>query len=252
MTMIAEIGTAARGAWETALSLFYPDACQVCGGQRATASGGYVCPNCWQNLRFIRPPFCERCGLPFEGAITTSFECANCREMKLYFVRARSVIAAKGMALELIHRYKYQRALWFEPLFASLLIVEAAPVLRQENWDLIVPVPLHPLKQAEREFNQAERLARRLARATDIPISTKLVRRVEPTRTQTRLTRAERAQNVHRAFAPIDGARCDGRRVVLIDDVLTTGATTSACARVLKDCGADEVCVWTLARGLLH
>jgi ComF family protein len=172
--------------------------------------------------------------------------------MQLHFVRARSVIAAKGMALELIHRYKYHRALWFEPLFASLLLGEAAPVLRQEGWDLIVPVPLHPLKQAEREFNQAERLARRLSRATDIPLATNLVCRVEPTRSQTRLSRAERSQNVHRAFAPVDVARCDGRRVVLLDDVLTTGATTSACAKVLKDCGAAEVCVWTLARGLLH
>jgi competence protein ComFC len=250
--MVAEFFTAARGAWDTALSLFYPDACQVCGRERATAHEGYLCPKCWQNLRFIRPPFCERCGLPFEGAITTSFECANCHEMELQFVRARSVIAAKGIALELIHRYKYERALWFEPLFASLLIGEAAPVLRQEGWDLLVPVPLHPTKKAEREFNQAERLARRLGRATAIPVATRLVRRVEPTRTQTRLTRAERAQNVRRAFAPINGARCEGLRVVLIDDVLTTGATTSACAKVLKECGAAEVCVWTLARGLLH
>jgi len=250
--MVSEILTTAHGAWDTALSLFYPDACQVCGREHATAREGYVCSKCWQNLRFIRPPFCDRCGLPFEGAITTSFECANCREMELHFVRARSVIAAKGMALELIHRYKYQRAVWFEPLFASLLIGEAAPLLRQQGWDLIVPVPLHPMKQAEREFNQAERLARHLGGATDIPISTNLVRRVEPTRSQTRLARAERAQNVHRAFAPVDGARCDGRRIVLLDDVLTTGSTTSACAKVLKDCGAVEVCVWTLARGLLH
>ena len=250
--MVSEVFTATCGAWDTALSLFYPDACQVCGHERATAREGYVCAKCWQNLRFIRPPFCERCGLPFEGAITTSFECTNCREMELHFVRARSVIAAKGMALELIHRYKYNRAEWLEPFFASLLISEAAPRLRQEGWDLIVPVPLHRLKQAEREFNQAERLARHLARSTGIPVLTRLVRRVEPTRSQTRLTRAERAQNVHRAFDPIDGARCDGRRIVLVDDVLTTGATTSACAKVLKSCGAAEVCVWTLARGLLH
>ena len=250
--MASDLLTAARGAWDTALSLFYPDACQVCGVERATAGEGYVCSKCWQNLRFIRRPFCERCGLPFEGEITTKFECANCHEMELHFVRARSVIAAKGMALDLIHRYKYERALWFEPLFANLLINESAPVLRQEGWDLIVPVPLHPAKQAEREFNQAERLARRLARAIDLPVSTKLIRRIEPTLTQTRLTRAERAQNVQRAFAPIDGAQCKGRRVVIIDDVLTTGATTSACGRVLKECGAADVCVWTLARGLLH
>jgi ComF family protein len=171
--------------------------------------------------------------------------------MELHFSSARSAVAAGGMVLEVIHRYKYQRALWFEPFLADLLSREAAPVLRGGNWDWIVPVPLHPAKQREREFNQAERLARRLGEAVKIPVNTRLLKRVEPTRTQTTLSRLERAANVRRAFALRDSKqRLKDKRIVLLDDVFTTGATTSACARVLREAGAGEVCVWTVARGL--
>ena len=157
------------------------------------------------------------------------------------------------MILELIHRYKYQRALWLEPFLAGLLIRNASPILRAEKWDVIVPVPLHPIKKNEREFNQAERLARRLSSASQLPLRKDLLCRVARTRTQTKLSRAERAANVHRAFACKKGAAAlKGKRVVLVDDVLTTGATTSACARVLRAAGAADVCVWTVARGLLH
>jgi ComF family protein len=149
-----------------------------------------------------------------------------------------------------IHRYKYQRALWFEPFLAELLIQAARPALRGQNRDVIVPVPLHPAKQRQREFNQAERLARRLGAATQIPVNRRLLRRVVPTRTQTLLSRPERLANVRNAFAMRDGQRLNGERIVLLDDVFTTGATTSACAKVLMAAGAGEVCVWTLARGV--
>jgi len=113
-----------------------------------------------------------------------------------------------------------------------------------------VPIPLHATKEREREFNQAERLARRLSRATGIPVARGLVRRVVATRTQTRLSREERIANVRHAFAMGKGKRLDGERIVLLDDVFTTGATSSACARVLRAAGAGEVCVWTVARGI--
>ena len=152
--------------------------------------------------------------------------------------------------LEAIHRFKYQRALWFENFLADLLVREAAPVLRGQNWNFIAPVPLYPLKQREREFNQAEILARHLSAATKIPLNIKLLRRVSATMTQTLLTREQRAKNMRGAFAICNGIKLNGERVVLVDDVFTTGATTSACARALRAAGAGEVCVWTVARGL--
>ena len=235
---------------KTGLGLFYPEICQLCHERRAEPRDGLVCRPCWSHVRFIRPPFCERCGLPFHGAITTTFECTNCREMELHFSSARSAVVAKSVVLEAIHRYKYFHALWFEPFLADLLVREAAAALQRENWHYIAPVPLHPLKQREREFNQAERLAIRLSQATKIPLDKKSLRRVTPTATQTLLTREQRARNMKNAFAVRPGVRLAGRRIVLVDDVFTTGATTSACARALRKAGAEEVCVWTVARGL--
>ncbi len=242
---------AAVNPWiEAALGFIYPQVCQLCGSQRATAAEGYVCAPCWQGVRFIKPPFCERCGLPYDGAITTRFECSNCQGMDLHFRFARSAVVADGVTLEVIHRYKYRCALWFEPFLADLLLRAAGPELRGEDWDVIVPVPLHPARKREREFNQAERIAARLGEALRIPVNAQVIRRVEPTRTQTQLTREERAANVRKSFALCNGDELKDARVILLDDVLTTGATTSACARVLRQAGAADVCVWTVARGL--
>jgi competence protein ComFC len=234
----------------TGLGFFFPEICQLCEAEHATAEDGFVGANCWSHVRFIRPPFCERCGLPFAGNLTISFECTNCREMKLHFSSARSAVVAKTVVLEAVHRFKYQRALWFENFLADLLVREAAPALRGQGWNFIVPVPLHPLKLREREFNQAEILARHLSAATKIPLNTKLLRRVSPTMTQTLLTREQRAKNMRGAFAVRKHVKFSGERVLLVDDVFTTGATASACAQALQAAGAGEVCVWTVARGL--
>lgn len=243
----------AKSWLEALLAFFYPPVCQICGTGRAEADEGYVCAACWSRadgVRFIQPPFCERCGLPTEAAVTTTYECSNCRDMKLHFSRARAAVVATGLVLEVIHRYKYRRALWFEPFLAELLIRQAAEPVRAAGWDAIVPVPLHPLKRREREFNQAERLARRLARATGVPLRRDLVRRARFTSTQTALSRRERERNMRGAFVPLTGREAAGARLLLFDDVLTTGATTSACARALRQAGAAEVAVWTVARGL--
>jgi competence protein ComFC len=234
----------------TGLGFFYPEICQLCENERATAKAGFVGAKCWQQVRSICPPFCDRCGLPFEGDLTTTFECANCREMELCFSSARPAVVAKTVVLEAIHRFKYQRALWFENFLADLLLREAAPELRGQKWAFIAPVPLHSLKEREREFNQAEIVARHLSVATKIPLNTKLLRRVSPTMTQTRLTKQQRAENMRGAFAVRDGVRLSGEKIIPVDDVFTTGATTSACAKVLRAAGAGEVCVWTVARGL--
>ena len=201
------------------MGFVFPRICQICESERATVAEGFVCAQCWAQIRFIRPPFCQKCGLPYEGEITGPFECGNCREMNLKFSFARSAVAARGVVLEVIHRYKYQRALWFEPFLADLLIREAAPELRRGGWQCLVPVPLHPTKLREREFNQAVRLGGHLSEATQIPLREDLLERVVPTFTQTLLSREERAANVRKAFVARQGAVLNGERVVVVDDV---------------------------------
>jgi ComF family protein len=235
---------------DAALNLIFPPVCQLCGVERATAAEGYVGGECWAGVRFITGPFCQRCGVPYEGDIHRPFQCSNCADLDFGFRYARSAVIANAPMLQVIHRYKYNRALWFEPFLADLLARQAVPALQGQGWDLVVPVPLHPVKKREREFNQAERLARRLGRALKLPVNKRLVRRVKFTETQTKLTRAQRASNVRAAFAARPGKELNGENVILVDDVLTTGATTSACAQILRKAGAGDVCVWTVARGV--
>jgi competence protein ComFC len=241
-----------RAWWEAVAGLIYPTTCQLCGEPGASRESGYVCRRCAQDVRFVRPPFCARCGLPFPGEVTNPFDCVNCRDVPLAFESARAAVVARGPVLEAIHRFKYRRAQWFEPFLTGLLLREALPALRDGAWDGIVPVPLHPVKQREREFNQAERLAQPLANALGIPVRMDLVGRIRPTRTQTRLSREERAENVRHAFAPRSTARLRGGSFIVFDDVLTTGATTHAVAATLREMGAGRVTAWSVARATLE
>lgn len=236
---------------EACLNLVYPPVCQICESEPASARWGYVGRRCRSQVRRLEPPFCHRCGLPFPGSLTQAFECANCREVDLAFESVRAAVLAEGVAREIIHRFKYEGGRWFEPWLGRLLVQAATPVLATGGWELLVPVPLHPVKQREREFNQAEVLARHLSRALDRPVRTDLIRRLNPTPTQTKLSREERQANVRRAFRRIPGQRLNGESVVVVDDVLTTGATTDAVARQLRRMGASRICVWAVARATL-
>ncbi len=242
--------TLVQSALSTTLGFFYPEVCALCMDEPASLADGFVGERCRKQVQLVRPPFCERCGLPCQGDITTSFECTNCRDMKLHFSYARSAVVAKTVVRDAIHLYKYSQAFWFENFLAGLLIAEAAPVLRGQKNSLLVPVPLYPVKQRERGFNQAETLASRLSAATHIPLNVELLQRVKATATQTVLRREERATNMRGAFAVREGVKLNGERIILVDDVFTTGATTNDCARALRAAGAGEVCVWTVARGL--
>jgi len=241
---------APRELIEAALGLVYPNVCQVCGTEPATRAEGYVGSLCRAKIEFIVPPFCSRCGVPFSGEMSGPFVCSNCRDRQFYFASAQSAVRVNATLLEIIHRYKYQHALFFEPFLAGLLIGLAKPELAG-RCDLIVPVPLHPVKQRERGFNQAQRLAVCLGRATGLPVRTDLVLRVIQTPSQTQLGRRERLANMNGAFAPAAKMRLQGERVALVDDVMTTGATTDACAGALMAMGAGEVRVWTVGRETL-
>lgn len=242
------IGERVRCWKEILLGLIYPPWCQVCSSQPALPSEGFVCERCAKTVRWIHPPVCFRCGLPFDGAVTQIFECANCLDRSWAFESARAAVVAEGITLGIIHRYKYQEALWFEPFLAGLLVEAAAPTLLGAGWDYLVPVPLHPVRERERGFNQAERLARRLSLKCGIPVAPRLLDRAEFTPTQTRLSRDQRCMNVQEAFKPRRNIRLSGSNCVIIDDVLTTGATTNAVARTLQGMGAGNLMVWSVAR----
>lgn len=250
----AEVWPAGWHGWVEAFGSFlFPEVCDLCGEQRATARESFVCQRCRSapgNLRRVREPYCDRCGLPYSGEMNSAFVCANCAGLDLGFDAARSAVVATRFLLEVIHRYKYDRATWLEPFLSELLVEAAAPSLASSGpWDALVPVPLHPVREREREFNQSVRLARRLSRATGIPCREDVVRRRLATGSQALLDRGQRAKNVADAFGLRRPLGLGGWRVVVVDDVLTTGATTGAVGRVLRQAGAVEVRVWTVARG---
>jgi ComF family protein len=232
---------------DTALSFIYPDECQLCHAERATLRQGYVGENCRAEVRWIEAPFCERCGLPFQGEITGEFECTNCREMELHFASARSAVIARGPVLEAVHHYKYDGQMWFEDFLVELLVPRARPWFLQHATDALVPVPLFSVRQRERGFNQAERLAKRLGETVAVPVRADLLKRVQPTPSQTRLSRTERADNMRHAFALRKPQKLNGGCYVLIDDVFTTGATAACATELLVASGHAVQSVVTLA-----
>lgn len=238
---------ALRTGAEALLGVIYPEVCCVCGKRPAGPLEHYVCRRCTAGIQFVKSPFCELCGRPFPGTSSVSFECFNCKGVELWYESARSVVLAQDGMLQAIHLFKYNRAMWLEPFLARLFVEGAAPALVDFGADLVMPVPLYPAKERERGFNQSERLAAALGDALAVRLDRKVLRRRTPTPTQTHLDRPQRQANVKDAFVA-DPIPVIDRRIVLVDDVFTTGATTNECARVLMRAGAKAVRVWTLAR----
>jgi competence protein ComFC len=227
-------------------SLVYPPACTICSASVGLRE--YLCVDCEAKLSRIAPPFCAKCSEPFDGAITNTFSCANCSHRVLYFEAAVSAYRSRGIARHVILNFKYGRQVHLCHLVASWLIAALDDLrLRERTFDAIIPVPLHPAKQRERGFNQAALLAERLAPRLGIPVRP-MLQRVRFTTTQTAFDRAERIQNLRHAFRLRGNGDVRNLRVLLIDDVLTTGSTLSECARVLKENGAQSVHAATAAR----
>jgi competence protein ComFC len=232
--------------FQAAVSLLYPAACAICG--KNIRAGEYLCDGCEAKLIHIVAPFCETCSEPFEGSIHSAFTCANCAHRTIYFDSAVAAYRGRGIVREVIHQFKYARQIHLRHLVARWLRAALDDErLRDCNFDYVVPVPLHPARERERGFNQASLLSELLSAQTSIP-SKALLERVRYTTTQTALDRSERMENLHNAFRLRKNADVRGLRVLLIDDVLTTGSTLSECARVLKRAGAMSVHAATAAR----
>ena len=227
-------------------SLFYPPNCGVCG--TAISSSEHLCPSCHDKAQRILPPFCTKCSEPFAGAIEGEFTCANCAHRKLEFDAAVSTYRSRGVVRFVILQFKYSRQLHLRHPIAKWLAEAMADArLRDRVFDLIVPVPLHPARLRERGFNQAHLLATMLSQEIGVPVFG-VLERIRYTTTQTAFDRIDRMENLHNAFRLRKKTTVRELRVLLVDDILTTGSTLSECARVLREAGARSVYAITAAR----
>jgi len=227
---------------------FYPRACAGCGDGSPTA-GRYLCWDCLARVDFIRPPYCELCGDPVPGRIGHAYTCAWCSARRIHFRQARSAARYDGPLAQMIRDFKYHGHLWLARDLAGLLEAVVRTHFEEALFDVVTAVPLHPLKERMRGYNQSAMLAEVLARKLDLPFYARLMFRRRPTPTQTHLTAEQRIANVRDAFGTRWCRWLEGRRVLLVDDVMTTGATVNECARALIAGGAATVDVVTVARG---
>ncbi len=230
------------------LDLLYPRSCAGCDKPMG-AEPGMLCWECRTGLRTIADPCCSKCGNPLEGRADHAYTCYHCVQLEPAFDIARSAVRFEGVAAELIHRFKYRQSLWLREELADWLAACVRVWYPDFHPDFVCPVPLYHARARERGYNQAALLAAELARRIRRPFWAGALVRTRPTETQTHLTARQRLSNVAQAFEAASPRRLNGRAALLVDDVMTTGATVSSCARALKAAGCSAVYVATLARG---
>ena len=240
-SVFAHIGRAALGlVLDTAL----PPLCAAC--RQPVGSGRGLCPACWSKVSFIAPPYCERLGIPFAydpGPGVLSMEAIADPPS---YDRARAAVRFDDVARDLVHSLKYGDRLDLATTMGQWMARAGRELVAEA--DALVPVPLHWRRLWARRFNQAAALAEAISRASGVPVCHAL-KRVKATPQQVGLSRTERAANVQGAFrVPDREAAVRGRRLVLVDDVLTSGAMLDACARSLLRAGARSVDVLVFAR----
>jgi ComF family protein len=234
-----------RQATRMALDIALPTLCVAC---REPVDGEGVCANCWAKLSFIAPPLCPRLGIPFvydPGPGLLSMEAISDPPA---YGRARAAVRYDEVARTLVHALKYQDRTDLAPAMGRWMARAGHELIEQT--DALIPVPLHWRRGWSRRYNQSGALARVIERQTGVRLLSEVLRRVRPTLQQIGLSRAQRASNVQGAFrvAAERQSEIQGRRVVLIDDVLTSGATVDACARALLRAKALSVDVLVFAR----
>ncbi len=246
-----------RGLLDGVLDFFLPASCAACSEiigstVRASSASPRVCTGCWNSIQMLRPPFCPRCGEPFASDYALSDSpghlCGKCREKEPWFDSARAAGLYEGALRAIIHSYKYDAMSGLSGALTDLLNERFKEGFGGETFDWVTHVPLHPRRYRERGFDQSWFLARRLGRAEGVTAKPYLLERVRWNAAQSNLTEPQRRANVRNAFVVRDPQSVTGRRVLLVDDVLTTGSTADECARVLKKAGAESVHVYTVAR----
>lgn len=233
-----------------ALDLLYPALCPVCRGALSEGRRDPLCGTCWTGIARIAPPYCPTCGVPvltFEGERSPrpAGPCAACLAEPPPFDYARAAAQYGGSLREALHELKFHGKRALAAPLADLLVEQCGAELPGAI-DALVPVPLGRARERERGFNQATLIAERVAGGLGVPARPRWLVRARPTLPQSDLGAAERRANVRNAFHAAPAVA--GRHLVVVDDVLTTGATAAECARALRAAGARHVGVLTVAR----
>ncbi|MCZ7583003.1 MAG: ComF family protein [Deltaproteobacteria bacterium] len=241
--------TVVTRAGEFLLDAVFPPVCMLCETLLRPGRGGDVCAACRESLEAVRPPYCSRCGRPFEEGEPARL-CGNCAVSEPDFDMLRAPYVYADPLRTALIRFKFRRVSRNTRPLAALLGAVAGLGVDWRDYDVAVPVPLHAARLRKRGFNQAQILARHLLQGTRLRLDAALLDRVRETVPQVGLSHAARRENVRGAFAVREGADIQGKKILLVDDIATTGATCSEAARVLKKAGAARVDAVTVARSL--
>lgn len=238
-----------RGLLKGLKDLIYPNFCLVCKNKISPpGQQELICADCWNKVEKNLPPFCANCGRHLTSEAIEKNACPSCSRLNFYFDRAFSPYRYTKTVKKLIHEFKYSGKDYLaNPLGKLMHAFIRDYQLPIQHLDFLVPVPLHKSRQREREFNQAEILSQAVAKEFNKKVLTDILIRVKPTKTQTELTFQERCQNVEKSFSITKPELIKDTNLLLIDDVLTTGATSSEAAKCLKEAGARKVLLLTLA-----
>ena len=231
------------------LDLLFPPLCHICKAFIPKAGDLFICAACLEKISFLVTPLCSACGTPFVTENGSDHLCGACLKFPPFHT-CRSATLFDGPVQELIHRLKYGYRVHLSQPLGLLTAGALAPFCSQAAPGLIVPVPLHRKRLRQRGFNQSQLIGAELAKQWKLPLEFGNLRRVRWTEPQTSLDAADRRDNVRGAFAVRDPRRLEGKRVLLVDDVYTTGSTIRACAEPLREAGAAAVFVVTVARSV--
>lgn len=222
------------------LDAVIPPRCIKCGD--VVADTGALCAGCFEQITFITEPFCQSCGIPFSDSYAAHEDgliCGACTAHAPAFDRARAVLVYDDNSRSLVTSLKYADRTDLAPALARWMARAGTSLI--DDADIILPVPLHRWRLLMRKYNQSSYLARSISRLTGLPVEYGLLRRVKATQSQGRLSAAARRRNVAAAFSVSRPDQVVGKRVIIVDDVLTTGATLNACAATLRKAGAQAV-----------
>ena len=227
--------------------VIFPPQCMACGTVLRERQSS-LCPECFSQIAFIRSPLCVLCGQPFSEPGDSDHICGPCLLAGPPFSIARALGHYERVLMDVIHRFKYGGKISLGERLGEFMADFSYPSLAIADYSLIMPVPLHPRRLRQRGFNQAVVLAREISRRFSLRLDFLSLQRVVFTEPQVGLGKEMRERNIRSAFRVVDAGRITGEKILLVDDVYTTGSTVKECARILMESKAEQVAVMTLAR----